>query len=299
MSNKSRKTKKKKKSLDGEKKFHNFYSGVYGERWETLKTSLLKEKEHILLANPYSDFKCSFKPWFDFPNAYVAQEELESPGNGPLAPYYFMDGASYLAPYFLNPQKGDKVLDLCAAPGGKSLVLAYMLKGLGHLTSNDKSMDRRLRMQRVLRGYLPENIMEESVRITGFDASGWCLYEQEAYDKILLDVPCSSEKHVLQSSSHLNEWSEKRTKKLAALQWKMLASSWLVLRPGGRLVYSTCSISPYENDTVVEKLTRKFEVNVIKDSFDGGEETEYGKIFLPDQSNLGPFYLSILEKPIQ
>jgi len=289
--------KNKRKRNDGEVKFNNFYQSVYGERWSQLKDSLLHKKEHILLKNPFSTFKCTFKEWL--PHAYLPDKELDSPGFGPLAPYYFMDGASYLAPYFLAPKKGDKVLDLCAAPGGKSLVLAYLLKGEGHLTSNDKSMDRRLRMQRVLRSYLPEEIMNKCIRITGFDASGWCLYEKEAYDKILLDVPCSSEQHVLQSPSHLEEWSEKRSKRLAALQWKMLASSWLVLKSGGKMVYSTCSISPYENDAVIKKLVQKYEVEIEDVEYDGGEKTEYGRLFLPDKSGLGPFYLSILKKPIQ
>ena len=166
----------------------------------------------------------------------------------------------------------------------------------GHLTSNDKSTDRRFRLQRVLRSYLPQEFLDNSLRITGFDASRWCLFETEAYDKILLDVPCSSEKHVLESEKHLNDWSEKRTKRLASLQWTILASSWLVLKKGGRMVYSTCSISPLENDNVVEKLVKRHDVKVIHCDLDFGEKTKYGHLLLPDVCDYGPFYFSILEK---
>lgn len=286
---------KKKKKTNGAELFDTFYRSVYNDRWDLLKESLARPNKHILLKNPFSNFSTNLKEWM--PHAFLTENEIGPPGNGPLAPYYFMDGASYLAPYFLNPKVGEKVLDLCAAPGGKSLVLAFLMKGKGHLTSNDKSTDRRFRLQRVIRSYMPQEFLENSLRITGFDASQWCLYETDAYDKILLDVPCSSEKHVMESEKHLTEWSEKRSKRLAALQWKMLASSWLVLKVGGRLVYSTCSISPYENDAVVEKLIKKHNVNVVTSDLEIGEKTKYGHLLLPDRCDFGPFYFSILEKP--
>lgn len=288
---------KKKKKINGAELFDNFYRSVYVDRWDSLKDSLLAPSKHILLKNPFSTFSTNLKEWM--PHAFILENEIDPPGTGPLAPYYFMDGASYLAPYYLAPKESDKVLDLCAAPGGKSLVLAFLMNGKGHLTSNDKSTDRRFRLQRVIRSYMPQDFLETSHRITGFDASQWCLYETDAYDKILLDVPCSSEKHVMESEKHLIEWSEKRSKRLAALQWKMLASSWLVLKEGGRLVYSTCSISPYENDAVVEKLIKKHRVNVVRSELEIGEKTKHGHLLLPDQCDFGPFYFSILEKPFQ
>lgn len=287
----------KNKSRCGSDKFHDYYQGLYGERWPSLIDAMKEKPRHIVLVNPFADDEHDFKEWL--PHAYHFEEVMEPAQEGPLAPYYFMDGASYLAPYALAPKPGDDVLDLCAAPGGKSLVLAYLMQGQGRLIANDKSTDRRFRLQRVLRQYLPQGFLEAGVKVTGFDASGWCLYEQEAYDKILLDAPCSSERHVLNSEKHLNEWSEKRSKRLAALQWKMLASAWIVLKKGGRLVYSTCSLSHWENEGVVAKLIKKYPVDVISSEFPGGEKLEHGSIFLPDSSGYGPFYLAILEKPYQ
>lgn len=287
---------KKNKKETGAEKFHAYYSEVYGERWQDLIKVMEQDPRHIALVNPYSDYKVESPEWLPF--AHEMTEPWPKPGEGPLCPYYFMDGASYLAPFSLAPQAGEKVLDLCAAPGGKSLVLAYLMEAKGFLTSNDKSTDRRFRLQRVLRQYLPQDFLDEGVKVTGFDASAWCLYEQEAYDKILLDAPCSSERHVLKSEKHLQEWNVKRTKRLAALQWKMLASSWLVLKPGGRIVYSTCSLSPLENDHVVEKLVKKYpQAQVTYPDDEKGERTQFGTIYLPDTSGFGPFYLAILEKP--
>jgi 16S rRNA C967 or C1407 C5-methylase (RsmB/RsmF family) len=286
-----------KNKVSGAELFQDYYQSVYGERWPLLKEALKEQPRHILLANPYSQYKPNETMWK--PHAYFHDEKKEAPSDGPLAPYYFMDGASYLAPFYLDPKPGESVLDLCAAPGGKSLVLAYLMNCQGHLTVNDKSTDRRFRLQRVMRQYLPQEFTQESLRVTGFDASGWCLFEQEAYDKILLDAPCSSERHVLASEKHLSEWTLKRSKRLAALQWKMLASSWLVLKKGGRLVYSTCSLSPMENDDVVAKLVKKYEVKVVKPKDCLGEETKHGHLILPDDDQkFGPFYVSVLEKPV-
>jgi 16S rRNA C967 or C1407 C5-methylase (RsmB/RsmF family) len=304
MSQTKKKKKKKSKGLD---EFESFYSEAYGEHWQDLKTALLAPKNHVLLINPCTKFQGDSEilkhPFAGQKHLYETQflkGPLEQPSakEGELMPYYFLDGASAFAPIALQVEKGDDVLDLCAAPGGKSLLLAFGLLEAGNLTANDKSENRRFRLKRVLESYLPESFCKGQLRITGFDAGGWCLYEKEAYDKILLDAPCSSERHLLESPHHLNDWRPGRTKRLAANQWTMLASAWLVLKPGGRLVYSTCSISPLENDGVVKKLIKKFgdECEVIFPNIEGGEKSEFGTTLLPDHSGHGPFYLSVINK---
>ncbi len=296
---------RKKKKGNGAALFEEYYSELYQERWPTLKEALLAPKEHTLLINPYGDFKEEgLESFYGYDHLYKLKEEIlrEEANDEEKLPVYFLDGASALAPLCLDVQSGDRVLDLCAAPGGKSLILAYALRESGSLTANDKSENRRFRLHSVLKRSLPEPFFQESVRVTGFDASAWCLHEKEAYNKILLDAPCSSERHVLESPEHLKEWRIGRTKRLATLQWSMLASAWLVLETGGRLVYSTCSLSPLENDGVVKKLIKKFgeSVEVLTPHFPSdlncGEASEYGTLFLPDKGGMGPFYLSILHK---
>jgi len=281
----------------GPDKFNDYYAHVYGERWESLKSALLKKKEHIIFASPLHKTPASFTPLFTHPYLFAAPELKFEDSKG----YYFLDQASAYASLSLNIQKSDHVLDLCAAPGGKSLIIGSLLGPQGKLTANDKSLNRRLRMLQNLKQFLGSDFVENQVRVTGFDASSWCLYEKEAYDKILLDAPCSSERHILESPKHLEEWREGRTKRLSKEQWTMLASAWLVLKTGGQMVYSTCSISPLENDDVVEKLIKKFksQVEVIRPEIlevPEVEKTKHGSLLLPDHSNLGPFYLSVLKK---
>lgn len=258
--------KRKKAPTGGAADFDAYFSQIYGDRWPGLKEALQKT------ADPEN--------WID----------------GLVKPYY-LDRASVIAASQLGVCPGDQVLDLCAAPGGKSLVLALGLQGQGSLTSNDRSADRRGRLKKVLQEHLPENF-QTVVQVSGHDACRWGLYEQGIYDKILLDAPCSSERHVLTSPVHLAQWSPNRTKVLAQQALAMLCSALEALKPGGKLLYSTCSISPWENELLVERFEKKRPDQWIEVETDGpGEKKTKGRIILPDQEGgCGPMYYCLIQK---
>ncbi len=215
----------KKTDRRGGPAFDRHFETVYGPRWPALREALSAPPR---------------------PEALV---------DGLVKPYY-LDTASVRAARALDVQPDDTVLDLCAAPGGKTLVLATALAGTGRLTSNDRSADRRGRLKTVIEDHLPEP-WRANVTVTGHDATRWGLHEQNVYDRILLDAPCSSERHVLRSPAHLAEWSPGRTRTLAQQALAMLCSALEALKPGGTMVYSTCSISPDENDGALERFTAK------------------------------------------
>ena len=247
--------------------FDEFYRGIWGERWESLKGAMFSELD-----------------------------DKRSP-DGLVAPYY-MDGASIEAALALSPCEGDTILDMCAAPGGKSIVIATMLKGTGSLTSNDRSPDRRDRMRRAFESSLPEP-WRRNIRITGHDASKWGVYEKGIYDRILLDAPCSSERHVINSREHLSLWSPSRPKRLQALQYSMFASAMLALKEGGILVYSTCSVNKGEDEDIVARFMKKHpgEAEELQVSLENGEKREYGTIVLPDSAGgRGPLFVAKLRK---
>ena len=251
----------------GAERFENYYGKLYGERWPELKASLIKPAEMTAFTE------------------------------GLLQPYY-MDQASFVPPNSLDVKPGEDVLDVCAAPGGKTLILAVKLKGSGGLTSNDISPDRRRRLKNVISDHLPAE-WRKSINITGWDGSRIGMNHKEAYDKILLDVPCSSERHVLNSPYHLDQWSPGRSKNLTIRQFALLASAFDALKPEGILVYSTCSLNPQENDGIIDKLFRKrkdlFEVVKKKPPF--GEETQHGWALYPDKLNgIGPIFFSVIKR---
>lgn len=229
-----------------------------------------------------------------------------------LADFYVLDPASIFPAVALDVQEGDEVADLCAAPGGKSLILAESLWSSqlgnssadtliapkpGRLVANELSDPRRGRLRAVIEDYLPMSV-RENIRVTGHDATRWCLYETDAYDRILLDAPCSGERHLLANQEEMNHWSPARSKNLAVRQYALLASALAVVRSGGRIVYSTCSLSNLENDLVIARLLKKREgeARVLKQTFEIGEPTEHGWMILPDSTGFGPIYFASLER---
>ncbi len=247
--------------------FDDFYAAIYKERWECLKAALHEEKETVSLSS-----------------------ELSKP--------YYLDRASAMVASLLPVSEGGRILDMCAAPGGKTLSIALRLKGSGELIANDRSPDRRSRLKTVIEECLEEKY-RKNIKVTGYDASSWCLYEKDAYDSILLDAPCSSERHVINDPKHLALWSPSRPKRLEKEQFGILASAYLAARAGGYILYSTCSINPGENSSVIERLLSRHENDVEEIDFDlpYSEKLSYGRIILPDTSDgLGPMYACLLRK---
>jgi 16S rRNA (cytosine1407-C5)-methyltransferase len=225
-----------------------------------------------------------------------------------------MDRASVLAAESLRLPEEGLILDACAAPGGKSLVLASRMAGdasrmAGDVTRmaggarllcNELSRERRRRLASVLDEHLDEE-KRRRVNVSGFDAAkaGGKKSEWGRFDAILLDAPCSSERHVIQSPKALAEWKPARPRQLSQRQWSLLSAAFLLLKSGGSLVYATCALSPEENDGPVSKLLEKYsgEAELDEVDFTLGEKTRYGRLILPDESDgMGPMYVARVRK---
>ena len=276
-----------KEKLLGEQGFEKYYAAIFGARWEKLKAALLQESEGV-------PFNAGAKT-------------------------YFLDSASILAAVTLPLDGAKKILDMCAAPGGKTLVLARRMEHDAELFSNELSFERKCRLERVVSEHLFPDV-KERVKITCGDGALLCKKQDELYDAILLDAPCSSERHVLSSPTHLRQWSPARVRSLAVRQWSLLSSAFRILKSGGFLLYSTCAISNEENSNIAKRLLEKFEgkvravksdeIKIIKESnakkfpelfsaieFPSFEENEFGFSVLPDaQKNSGPIYFFLAEK---
>ncbi|GHU55086.1 SAM-dependent methyltransferase [Spirochaetia bacterium] len=252
--------------------FETYYDKIYGSRWPALRESLLR------------------------PSAPV-------PYTAGLAKPYMLDYASVLAAKSLRlsgannaVDAGGEILDACAAPGGKTLVIASAMGGGMRLLANELSAERRRRLADVLDAHLDRE-KREQVRVSGFDAAvqGGRKSEQGRYAAILLDAPCSSERHVIQSEKYLPEWTPARPRFLARRQWALLSSAFLLLESGGSLVYATCALSPEENDALAARLLKKYKGAAVIDApdFTEGEKTEFGRIILPDVcQGMGPMYVA-------
>jgi 16S rRNA (cytosine1407-C5)-methyltransferase len=213
---------------------------------------------------------------------------------------YLLDKASILAAEALALPDEGGVLDAGAAPGGKSLVIASRMGSGVTLLSNELSGERRRRLVNVQDEQLDED-RRARVTVAGNDASvsGGRVTERGRFAAILLDAPCSSERHVLQNEHALAQWTPARPRSLARRQWALLSSCFLMLECGGTMVYSTCALSEEENDGVVSRLIEKYggEVMLVEPGFPDGEKTAYGRIILPATSDgMGPMYVARIHK---
>jgi 16S rRNA (cytosine1407-C5)-methyltransferase len=237
-------------------------------RTNTLKAS--PEQIRELLTNyQYKYDKISFNP-----DGFILKSD-QLPLSHSLA---FFEGlfqyqgvSSQLPALVLDVKPGDRVLDMTAAPGSKSTQLAAMLGNKGELVLNDSSYHRlpalQANMQRsgAINHYILKHRGENLSR----------LYP-EYFDKILLDAPCTALGTYFSTSEKYSWWSGKKLEKLSNLQYQLLVSAIKCLRIGGEMVYSTCSVSPEENELLIEKIIRKYPVKVenisadIQSKFDSG-----------------------------
>lgn len=287
--------------------FYLHFQKVYGDRWPALFEALQKKEQQVARKNLLAVSEDEGKVWKKFvekselPNCYWVpeNESVQTQRNSDeLLDIYVMDPASVMVARALDVHDGDRVLDMCAAPGGKSLVLIEALSNSGEIFCNDLSPERRERLKKVIQQYVPRTIRDR-VWVTGKDGVQFGLKEAESFDRVLLDAPCSGERHILENTEAQEQWSPRRTEHLASRQYSLLAAALLAVKPGGRIVYSTCSISPDENDGVIKKLLKKKKdaVRLVQaDLGVGGERTEFGVAYMPDTCGFGPLYFSIIEK---
>lgn len=280
---------------------------MFNQRWPLLKSALLAEDE------PTTQHKISrfnhFSTEVPTDQDYVFHgiSELQRDAQG-LFKNYIMDIASYWAAKALDVQSGDVVLDMCAAPGGKTLILAEALSQAGELIANEVSAGRRERLIKVIQQYIPRENRERFF-VTGRDGGKFALTHPKYFDRILVDAPCSGERHLLQSPSDLQGWTPNRSVQLAQRQYALLTSALMACKPGGRILYSTCALSELENDAVIEKLIKKkMEKFPFAISFDylqlpwveqmekiGYERTQHGVRIWPDKAQgAGPIYFALL-----
>lgn len=229
---------------------------LLGEEYEQFIASYDRPRNVGLRLNPLKTenppqlpFVLSPVPWAE--NGYYYDPE-QRPGLHPWheAGLYYLQEPSAMAPaQLLDPRPGERVLDLCAAPGGKTTQLAALMQNEGLLICNEINPKRAQILSRNIERMgiscavvLNEHPARLAERFGGF------------FDKILVDAPCSGEGMFRKEEAAVTDWSEETVQMCANRQREILHSAAQMLRPGGRLVYSTCTFSPEENEGSIAAL---------------------------------------------
>jgi len=229
----------------------------YGLRLNSLKLAA----DHPLRQELVRLFDLRPVPWC--PDGYYCAEDAR-PGKHPFHAaglYYIQEPSAMLPAELLGVQPGDLVLDLAAAPGGKTAQIAARLDGQGVLVANDPHPAR-------------VKVLAENVERLGIgnaiitNASPETLRSRfpETFDRILVDAPCTGEGMFRKEPETVLEWSPERVRATAALQRRILRDAAAMLKPGGRLVYSTCTFNREENEeTIAAFLAEHPEFRLLKE----------------------------------
>ena len=160
---------------------------------------------------------------------------------------YYLQEASAMAPVaLLDPQPGEKVCDLCAAPGGKTTQIAGRMLGQGFLLCNEWSPKRAKILSRNI-----ERMAVANALVTNETADRLALRFPGFFDRVLVDAPCSGEGMFRKEEAAVTDWSQETVEMCARRQAEILHSAAQMVRPGGRLVYSTCTFAPEEDEQAV------------------------------------------------
>ncbi len=179
----------------------------------------------------------------------------DSPGKHPYhaaGAYYMQEPSAMVPAAYLNAQPGERVLDLCAAPGGKSTQTAASMQGQGLLVCNEIHPARAK--------ILSENIERMGIRcaiVTNESPQKLAEVFVEYFDRIMVDAPCSGEGMFRKNETACEEWSLENVKLCAERQDGILECAASMLRAGGRIVYSTCTFAPEENEGTISRFIKK------------------------------------------
>ena len=242
--------KKNMKELLGEEEYESYLESFKQDRLYSLRINTAKiSVEDFLRISP---FALRPIPWI--PNGFYYDKE-ENPAKHPyyFAGLYYLQEPSAMTPAHVLPvREGDRVLDLCAAPGGKSTALGAKLQGTGLLVSNDISASRA-------------KALLKNIEVFGIDrVLVTCEYPEklaehfpEYFDQILVDAPCSGEGMFRKDGKLMTSWMTEGPDFYAPIQKGILNAAALMCKPGGNLVYSTCTFSRKEDEDNIREFLMK------------------------------------------
>ncbi len=251
-----------------------YLSNLYGAEWADdyahftleargiyIRFNSLRATKDELIESLKSGYDIEVSEVEGFPYALkVEKDENENIGKTIehiTGSYYIQSSSSMLPPLVLNPRPGERVLDMCAAPGSKTTMIAQMMQNSGSLVANEVAQNRA-----GILSFNMERMIVVNSAILKMPGEQMSSYYPEFFDKILVDAPCSGLGIIQKKGEVNNRWNIDLVKRLAFLQQKLLISAIKMLAPGGTLVYSTCTLTLEENEDMINFLLENYPLDI-------------------------------------
>ncbi len=228
--------------------FQNFSDAMAFPPARTVRVNTLKATREQAL-DWLSDIEPEPLPWWELAFKVSDEGSVGKRLEHFLGLVYVQDAASMVPALVLGPEPGERVLDLAAAPGSKTTQMAAMMENSGLLVANDFSRTR-------VRGLIG-NVDRAgclNVAICRMDGIRLGRAVEGTFDRVLVDAPCTCEGTIRRSDEALDRWSVAASERFGRLQKGLIVAGFRALKPGGKMVYSTCTIAPEENEEVVTYL---------------------------------------------
>lgn len=199
---------------------------------------------HVVVKNGY---------YFDYQNYPLGKSPFFSCGL-----YYIQEPSAMLVSHFLDVQNDDYILDMCAAPGGKTCAVASQLSNQGLMIANDiVPLRAKILSENIERFGLANTI------VTNCDPLQFTKVLPGFFDKIILDAPCSGEGMFRKSDQAIETWSLDKVNECAYIQRQLIDAAMTLLKPGGQLIYSTCTYNIIENEQQIQYLLEHYDCSLI------------------------------------
>ena len=303
-------------------KFRQYFSALLGNEIEEFLESLIRPPTQFIRINTLKvsavegrnrlselGIESTVLPWFSAGlRIHGSSEVIHRSREYALGYFYFQEGASMIPAVALQPESSHHLVDMCAAPGSKTTQLAQMMQNHGAIIANDRNFRRITSLGHNLQFCGVSNTV-----VTCEDGRGLAQRLASQFHRVLVDAPCTASGVLRSRPPQFQITEDKRLSGLQTLQKGLLTTGYRLLKPGGRLVYSTCSLHPEENEDVVQHLLRRSqEAQLLApqishlQSHPGlctWENREYSdemtrclRIY-PHDNDTDGFFLALLEKP--
>ncbi len=281
--------------------FEEFRAAQSRRLLPSARINLLKtERSRAMECLEQEGVRCRALEWYPL----GLRLDSESPGklkSNLLGHIHLQEELSMVPPLVLDPRPDERVLDLCASPGSKTTQISQMMKNRGLVVANEPSLARIAPLRSNC-----ERLGALNVAITRYDGRS---FPRGPFDRVLVDAPCSSEGRARRDQKVLSRCSLKRSLDLQKLQKGLLKNALRLARPGGVVVYSTCTYAPEENELVVESVLDQAKLEKVSipglreypgiTDWNGqklSDELSCSARYYPHQNDTGGFFVARLIK---